>query len=217
MQESVASRLEERKWLTGLAPAGIFTLWITFYRFVVEEKSRPGTGEELRTEANSGCKAVGHWCDIGNGQRVLAKLGTFTGDNEIQLKSVATVFTRTGLDVAKHVGHGCEVGIVEIMVVTESNKLSYSLFDDSEAYASVPLNTVPSSRVPVTVKAARSAASDHAFCAFISLGSLVSPQSWKTTPLLLERLRVISREGIGTALLICAVKSETNATEIRLV
>ena len=69
-------------------------LRITFRRFVVEEKSRPGTDEKLRTEANSGCKAVSDWCDIGNGKRVLAKIGAFTGDNEIQLESVAAAFAR---------------------------------------------------------------------------------------------------------------------------
>ena len=125
----MASRLEERKRLTGLAPAGVFTLWITFRRFVVEEKSRPGTGEKLRTEANSGRKAVSEWFDIGNGKRVPAIIGTFTGDNEIQLESVATVFARARLDIAEHIGYGCEVWIFEVMVVTASNdKLSYSLF-----------------------------------------------------------------------------------------
>ena len=125
----MASRLEERKRLTGLAPAGVFTLWITFRRFVVEEKSRPGTGEKLRTEANSGRKAVSDWSGIGNGKRVPAKIGILTGDNELQLESVATVFARARLDIAEHIGHGCEVCIFEVMGVTASDdKLSWTLF-----------------------------------------------------------------------------------------
>ena len=124
----MASRLEERKWLIGLAPAGICTPWITFRRFVSEEKGRPRTGEKLWTEANGGCKAVGHWCGIGNGKRVLAKIGTLAGDNEIQLESVATVSARARLDVAEHIVHGCEVCIFEVMGVTESRyKFSCSL------------------------------------------------------------------------------------------
>ena len=121
-------RLEEGEWLTRLAPAGILTFWITFRRFVCEEIRRPRTSEKERTEANGGCKAISHWFDIGNGKRILAKIGTLTGDNEVQQGTATTVSARARLDVAEHIGHGYEVCVIEVMGVTGSNhKLSSSL------------------------------------------------------------------------------------------
>ena len=118
VQESMPCRLEEGKWLVGLAPAVVSTARISFRGLGIEEIFCSVIREKKRTQAESGREAVSERCGIRHSECIFAGVGLFAGNDEFQLESVARVAARAGLNAAKHVFHLGGVLVLEIMFVS---------------------------------------------------------------------------------------------------
>lgn len=102
MQKSVSSRFEEFEGLVRLTPAVLCSTRITGEFLVLEEFLRARRGEEFWAESDDGGEDVAQFFGICNGQRFLAFLGLFAGDDEVELKFVSPVATGAGLNATEH-------------------------------------------------------------------------------------------------------------------
>ena len=118
VKEGVRAGLEEAEGLTGLAPGVVAASRVALELFGSQGVFGPVVGEEFGAEADHGCEGVGAGLRVGERERVLAVVGFFAGDDELELEGVAAVTAGAGLNAAVHEAGRCFVVGFEVMLET---------------------------------------------------------------------------------------------------
>ena len=118
VKERVRPGLEEAEGLTGLAPGVVAASRVALELFGSEAVFGAVVGEEFGAEADHGGEGVGAGLGVGEGERVLAVVGFFASDDELELEGVTAIAAGAGLDAAVHEAGRCFVVGFEVMLET---------------------------------------------------------------------------------------------------
>lgn len=118
VKESVRADLEKAEGLTELTSKIVATFRIAFERFEIKSLFDAIVDEELEAKTNHECEDVDVELDVDERERVLAVVGFFADDDELELKDVAVIAAEIELDATVHETDRCFVVGLEVILET---------------------------------------------------------------------------------------------------